>query len=134
MTILFENHQWAVTSDGLETINPGPPPYPIEAHRLLDKKGAGEGKLYDWPVHMAKKFWVDIEAFIAAFSEALRLHDGKYEGQVNRDILEASILEARRVSAERLPVREDRSSFGQTQAFQYPEEEALQYPEKKRSW
>jgi hypothetical protein len=52
--------------------------------------------LYDWPIHMAKKFWVDVEAFIEAFSEALRLHRGTYKGEVDPHVLEASISEARR--------------------------------------
>ena len=75
MAALYENHQWAVTEDGIESIKPGFT-YPIEAHRLLERHGVGEGKLYDWPVHMAKKTWVDIEAFIDAFSGALRLYAG----------------------------------------------------------
>jgi hypothetical protein len=92
---LFQNHQWAVTEDGVKSIKPAPI-YPIEAHRLLERRGVGEGKFYDWPLHMARKNWVDIEAFIEAFSTALQLHAGKYKGKVDPDMLQASIFEARR--------------------------------------
>ena len=50
---------------------------------------------------MAKKFWVDVEAFIEAFETALRLHLGKYNGEVDPDVLEESILEARREAENR---------------------------------
>jgi hypothetical protein len=68
---------------------------------------------------MAQKSWVDIEAFIEAFGAALRLHAGKYQGQVDPDILEVSISEARGEAAKRAdPPR-------------YPQKEPPQYPEKK---
>jgi hypothetical protein len=97
---LYQNHQWAVTEDGIESIKPGTT-YPIEAHRLLERHGVGGDKFYDWPVHMAQKTWVDIEAFIDAFSRALRLHAGKYKGDADPDTLRASISEARREAAKR---------------------------------
>jgi hypothetical protein len=100
MAALFQNHQWAVTEDGLESIKPLTP-YLIEANRLLDRRGVGEGKFYDWPIQLAKKSWVDIEAFIEAFSRALELHAGKYEGKVDPDVLRASISEARREAEKR---------------------------------
>ena len=51
--ILFKNAQWAVTDLGLECIDPGPPhEYLIEAHRLLAMGGIGQGKFYDWPLHL----------------------------------------------------------------------------------
>jgi len=124
---LYENHQWAVTEDGIESIKPETI-YPIEAHRLLERHGVGGGKFYDWPVHMAKKTWVDLEAFIEAFRTALRLHAGKYQGQVDPDILEASVSEARREAAKRA---EPQMPVGEAQAPRYPEKEPPQYPEKK---
>ena len=30
------------------------------------------GDLYDWPLHMARKPWVDVEPFLEAFEHALR--------------------------------------------------------------
>jgi hypothetical protein len=30
--------------------------------------------MYNWPVHMAEKTWVDIVAFIEAFTAALAIH------------------------------------------------------------
>ncbi len=92
----FQNHQWAATDYGLESTKPGAPyEYNIEASRLLEMKGAGRGELYDWPYHMAEKTWVDIEAFIEAFTKALELHEGRYEGSVDSAILGASIDAAR---------------------------------------
>jgi hypothetical protein len=136
VTALFENRQWAVTRDGIERINPGPAPYVIEAHRLLERIGVGQGKLYDWPIHMARKSWVDIEAFIEAFGEAVRLHAGRYQGEVDPDILEASISEARREAAKwadlQMPAGEAQFNLGkQTEAPRYPEKEPPQYPEKE---
>jgi hypothetical protein len=89
---LFQNHQWAVTDYGIECVNHT---YPIEARRLLTRRGVGQGKFYDWPLHMAQKSWVDIEAFIEVFRTALELHAGKYKGKVDTDMLLASISEAR---------------------------------------
>jgi hypothetical protein len=128
MAAFFENHQWAVTRDGIERINPGPAPYVIEAHRLLERDGIGRGKLYDWPVHVAQKSWVDIDAFIEAFGAALRLHAGKYQGQVDPDILEASISEARGEAAKRA---DPQMPVGEAQAPRYPEKEPPRYPEKE---
>jgi hypothetical protein len=56
--------------------------------------------LYDWPVHMIEKTWVDTEAFIEAFSKALEWHAGNYQPAANTSILNASIAEARRKAAE----------------------------------
>ena len=65
------------------------------AERLLETQGAGARQLYDWPLHMAEKTWVDIEAFIEAFTKALELHAGKYEGAVDPAKFTASITKAR---------------------------------------
>jgi len=72
---LYQNHQWAVTDDGIESVEPAPTYY-IAASRLTEMGGAGEHVLYDWPVLMAEKTWVDIAAFIQAFEKALEIHAG----------------------------------------------------------
>jgi hypothetical protein len=100
---LFKNVQWAVTAHGLEAIGgwidrpswPGGPSYFIAANRLTEKR-PGTERLYDWPLHMAEKTWVDIDAFIAAFTKALELHKGRYPGTVNRKMLDATIAKVRR--------------------------------------
>jgi hypothetical protein len=97
--ILFENHQWQVTDYGVESVKPAPG-YHFEARRLLENESAGQGELYDWPVQMAEKNWVDIEAFIEAFVKALDLHAGSCKGKVDQAILRESIAQARRVARE----------------------------------
>jgi hypothetical protein len=92
--ILFQNHQWAVTDHGVESVKPAPT-YHFNAERLLETNGAGLGQLYDWPIHMAEKTWVDTEAFIDAFLQALKLHAGRYEGKADPSKLSATIDKAR---------------------------------------
>jgi hypothetical protein len=95
MASLFENSQWAVTDWGLESVKPGAPyKYNIEASRLLEKAGAGGGALYDWPIQMAEKNWIDMRAFREAFMKALELHKGKYQTDVDGALLEQSFKEA----------------------------------------
>jgi hypothetical protein len=98
-TVLFENHQWQVTDYGMESAKPAPT-YHFEGRRLLETQGAGMGEMYDWPVHMAEKTWVDVEAFIEAFTQALKLHSDKI-GKVNDDMLRASLAKARREAQSR---------------------------------
>jgi hypothetical protein len=97
MTILYRNHQWAVTKYGVETIKPEAPYY-FEAKRLADLTDYGQGPLYNWPIHMAEKGWVDIEAFIEAFVKALELHAKKYKPPVDNELLARSLAEARRAT------------------------------------
>jgi hypothetical protein len=98
--ILFKNRQWAVTSYGVETVKPGAPyHYHFTADRLLESRN-GEGQHYDWPVHIAEKTWVDIEAFIEVFEKALELHKGAYPGAPDPDRMKAT-LEAARKEARR---------------------------------
>jgi hypothetical protein len=88
--VLFENHQWRVTAYGVESVEPAPT-YELSADQLLESERAG---YYDWPVHMAEKTWIDIEAFIEAFVNALKLHAGKFDGVVDPTKLTASITMA----------------------------------------
>lgn len=82
----------------METIEDGyTPPYHIEESRLTEVAKCPNGSVYNWPRHMAKKRWVDIEAFIEAFDKALELHKGRISPKADQDILKASIAEARRV-------------------------------------
>jgi hypothetical protein len=95
--VLFEKHQRQVTDYGIESVHRNAPYYHFNAERLLEIQGAGEGKLYDWPVHMAEKTWVDIDAFIEAFKEGLKLHSAKL-GTVDQKVLEASFAKARQIA------------------------------------
>ena len=93
---LFKNGQWAVRSWGLQSVKPGAPyEYNIAASRLLEKMGAGGGELYDWPYHMAEKNWVNIDAFIEAFGKALEEHKGKYNADVDTELLKLTYQKAR---------------------------------------
>jgi hypothetical protein len=100
--VLFQNRQWSVTDYGLECVQRSWE-YWIAARRLLTTTGSGHGTLYDWPVHLALKKWVDIEAFIEAFEKALELHERKYEGPVDFSMLGRSI-DAARDLAERVQI------------------------------
>ena len=54
-----------------------------------------------WPVQLAEKTWVDIEAFIEAFIKAIEIHKGRYTGEVDPKVLSASIGEARALAKRR---------------------------------
>jgi hypothetical protein len=71
LPVHFINRQWAVTGYGLECVEPGSR-YEAEGSRMNEMRPGTD--LYDWPVHMAEKEWVDLEAFIEAFEQALRLY------------------------------------------------------------
>lgn len=93
----MKNGQWEVTEFGLESVRPGTPmEYLIEASRLLESNGAGQGTYYDWPVHMAVKTWTNIELFIEAFDAAIKHHKGKLTQEVDAEKLKATYSEARR--------------------------------------
>jgi hypothetical protein len=98
--VLFQNRQWAVTDYGVESVKPAPS-YNFTAERLVETADYGAGDLYSWLVHMAEKTWVDIEAFIEAFTKALELHANKYSPRVDPDLLLKSLTQARREAKER---------------------------------
>jgi hypothetical protein len=96
MAELFRNHQWVVTDWGLEGLYPSEDdPYLIPADGLLERGGIGRGILYDWPLHIAQKTWADIDAFIEAYLQALEVHKGRYQGEVDPDTLGKSLHAAR---------------------------------------
>jgi hypothetical protein len=70
-----KNHQWEVTQFGIESVRPAPE-YPILKSRLTETTERGRATYYDWPIHLADKSWVDIEAFLEAFADALSTHAG----------------------------------------------------------
>lgn len=95
MAILFQNDQWAVTDWGLKSIKPGAPyEYEIAAKRLLETGNDGTST-YDWPVHMAEKSWINMDAFEEAFRQAIVVHTGKYEGLVDAENLDKSFAAGR---------------------------------------
>lgn len=99
LVVLFKNAQWAVTDYGMETIEDGYTPlYHIEESRLTEITKRPNGTFYSWPIHMAKKTWVDIEDFIEAFDNALELLKRRYSPEADQGMLKATIAEARRVA------------------------------------
>jgi len=104
--VILVNWQWAVTEVGLEaiegatspSINGLTPRYFFNAERLLETTERGKSTFYDWPVHMAEKTWVDVDAFNEAFEKALEYHQEQYPDAVNPTMLEASFREAHRLA------------------------------------
>jgi len=97
----MKNGQWQVTNYGVESIvSATTPRYDFAADRLLETTDRHNGTFYDWPVHMAEKDWVDIEAFIEAFQAALAIHAEHIGAVANPTMLETSLLEARRIARE----------------------------------
>jgi hypothetical protein len=78
----------------MATVSPAPE-YHVAAKRILETGNAGRAEMYDWPIHLAEKTWVDIEAFVQAFTQAIEIHKGKYKGNVDRKMLSTSIGQAR---------------------------------------
>lgn len=76
-------------------------PYEFNAERLAETTERDGVSYYDWPVHMASKTWVDIDAFIEAFSKALEIHAGRYSERIDPDMLDASYEYARRIARQR---------------------------------
>ena len=89
----FTNAQWAVTGFGLEYLG-GEGAYAVEGQRMCEMLG----DLYDWPLHMAGKPWVDVEAFLEAFEHALRRF---CPGDFDADRLARSAAKARHVRSHR---------------------------------
>lgn len=94
--VWFSNNQWSVTDYGVESVRPAAPYYHFDKSRLLESTDHGFGEMYDWPVHMAEKIWVDIEAFIEVFVKALEMHAGSYRGKVDETMLSKSLARARK--------------------------------------
>lgn len=101
MTTIFRGRQWVVTNTGIETlshISGVGADYGFDAGRLVDSTTHRKGVLYNWPVYLAEKEWVDLEDFLLIFTVALILHHEKYEPEVDFSMLEASFAEARRIA------------------------------------
>jgi len=93
------NKQWAVSNSGLETIKPAVR-YEIKASRLTETTERADETFYAWPLRMAEKQWINMDAFAEAFSQALELHKGRYTPEYNRVMLRASLAEARFVRSQ----------------------------------
>ena len=74
MDQFYNNSQWRVTRQGLEAKKPEK--YQIFADQLDSRAARGEGgtDIYDFPIHLAEKEWVDLNLFLSAFRHALDHH------------------------------------------------------------
>jgi hypothetical protein len=79
---VWGNHQWVVTSYGIEAM--GHNHYNVPMERLATLREGHPGAA-DWPLHVAERDWVDIEAFLEAFFYALDHHRPEGHELVDRD-------------------------------------------------
>jgi len=95
LPVHFANAQWAATRLGIEHMGEVGV-YCIEAARVAETRHGSD--LYHFPLHMAEKPWVDIDAFNEAFEVALRRFSPR---EFDADRLARSFAEARRPSSSR---------------------------------
>jgi hypothetical protein len=94
---IFTNSQWSVTELGIESATPIiVPSMLIDASKLLQTRTGDAATFYEWPLHMAEKSWVDVEAFNEAYLSAVQHHAEKL-AVVDRGMMAASLAEARRI-------------------------------------
>ncbi|GAB6843284.1 hypothetical protein HNR00_002210 [Methylorubrum rhodinum] len=97
----FQNSQWKANEDGLVSIAPKAPyEYFIEASRLNEPHVQNGEDLYSWPLHMARKTWIDIDDFLEAFDHAIRLQSALSNIIFDDKILAKTCLLARNLNAQ----------------------------------
>ncbi len=96
MTI-HTNNQWEVLETAIRSVGPAPK-YEISIQRVYETTNRSAGTLYDWPVHMAEKTWVDTDLFNRAFDVAIRHHSKVTAEDIDEDMLSASYAEAHRIA------------------------------------
>lgn len=103
-SVKFRNAQWEVTRSGIVSrMGLAPGRFQIDSELLLASATIGGRQLYDWPLYLAQKRWVQLDLFFEAFRIALDVHVGRFPGAVDHEILEASFIEAIRISERRHP-------------------------------
>lgn len=85
--------QWRVTHQGVECVDRS---YFIDKKRLFEMR-RDTGDLYDWPIHMAEKPWVDLDEFLAAWQIAVALHARELRKTLDINILTKTLRTAREV-------------------------------------
>lgn len=96
----MENDQWIVDDFGMHSeMRHGT--FEIEAQRLAERTSVREKDLLYWPVHIASETRFDIERFLEAYQEALVRHIGRYEQEIDPQLLVASMEAARDIWGER---------------------------------
>jgi hypothetical protein len=65
------NHQWKILDDGtIESIGVMNTEYWIAGNRIAEPRDWGGDSLYEWPLHMSEKTWIDLRAFEEVFRAA----------------------------------------------------------------
>jgi hypothetical protein len=95
MAVFFRNHQWQVTTNGLEAVDELLSQR-IPYDRLLNVRILDSQPLYEWPLHMAEKTWLDYRAFAEAYLFALRQHFQPAE--IDKGRMELSIDKGREIA------------------------------------
>jgi len=98
MATIFQNRQWRVTENGIESRR-RVPTYVVPAEQLLlDLHGH-----YYWPEHMAEKSWVSADEFIEAYVAALKaLHPGFDKNSLKTAIALAAARQTSKTPAQTL--------------------------------
>lgn len=89
----FRNHQWQVTKFGLELMQQPDRPSRanwIERERLATTVVQDGVSFFEWPLHMATKRWVYIDAFCDAFDVALQRHKDRCDFRIDPDMVRRS--------------------------------------------
>src|SRR5580692_4743541 len=94
MAVCLQNARWSVTDFGLETVTADYEPYRIGRHQLLEVDREGFCPLYVCLIRVSRQIGVNVEAFIDAWSRALKVH-AQAIPSVDPRILEDSLREAR---------------------------------------
>ncbi|USI71627.1 hypothetical protein [Sphingomonas morindae] len=106
---IFRNRQWLVTDTMVERADGGWE-YFFTIDRVFEINSHRGGRpQYDWPVHMAEKAWVDVDAFNEAFEKALRYQSAATGKPVDEEMLSLSLHAARQLETERSAYRARRS-------------------------
>jgi hypothetical protein len=81
---------WKVTNKGIEWAGTPPVEYVIDKDRLGETAVWGGTKIYDWPVHMVQKTWLQRKD-INDLTQALRFAAEHFGVPLSDDIWEASL-------------------------------------------
>jgi hypothetical protein len=94
---VFKNAHWEISNDWIASTS-SLPTYEFSIDRVF-KEIRRKGKtLYDWPILMAEKIWVDVGLFNEAFEKAIRHHSQVTGTPIDESMLEESFAESYRVA------------------------------------
>jgi hypothetical protein len=78
---------WIITEEGIDASRGAKAPdYFIHKDRLLETTERGNGKLYDWPVHLSEKAFMTKEA-IREFLDVFESASKRYGYELDTDIM-----------------------------------------------